>query len=96
MTRMTKVLLVAGVVCLGLGLLVSVDVIDSKARPMLTVALPVGAICLGLFFISYIFEDEAARFDEEQRARSREGDAAQRPERAPEELGYGGQATAKQ
>jgi uncharacterized membrane protein HdeD (DUF308 family) len=90
MTRVTKVLLVAGVVCLVLGLLVSVDVIDSKAHPTLTVALPVGAICLGVFFISFIFEKDAARFDEEQRARLNQGKAAQRSEAAPEGVGLGG------
>jgi hypothetical protein len=67
MARVTKIYLVAGVLCLVLGLAVSVDLIDSKAYPMLTVALPAGAICLGLFFICYIFEKESVRFDEDER-----------------------------
>ncbi len=74
MARVTRIYLVAGVLGLVLGLAVSVDIIDSKAYPMLTVALPAGAICLGLFFICYIFENDAARFDQEQRARLNRGD----------------------
>ena len=95
MTRLTKVLFAAGVVCLVLGVLVSADVVDSKSHPSLTVALPAGVICLGLFFISYILQGEVARFDEEQRARLREDKAAQRPETAPEAIRYDREATAK-
>ena len=86
---MSKVLLAAGLFCFGLGLLVSTDVIDSKARLLLTVALPAGAILLGLFFLFYIFEDEAARFDAEQRARLNGAKAAQRTQAAPEGFGFG-------
>jgi hypothetical protein len=86
---MSKVLLMAGLFCLGLGLLVSTDVIDSKAHLLLTVALPSGAILLGLFFISYIFEDETARFDAEQRARLSGVKAAPRTQAAPEDVGFG-------
>ena len=89
MARVTRIYLMAGVLCLVLGLAVSVDIIDSKAYPMLTVALPAGANCLGLFFLCYIFENEAARFDEEQRARLHQGKAAQRSEAAPEGVGFG-------
>jgi len=89
MARVTRIYLVAGVLCLVLGLAVSVDIIDSKAYPMLTVALPAGAICLGLFFICYIFENDAARFDEEARARLNQGKAAPRPAAAPQGVGLG-------
>ena len=85
---MSKVLMVAGLFCLGLGLLVSTDVIDSKAHLLLTVALPAGAILLGLFFISYIFEDEAARFDAEQRARLNGAKAAPRTQAGPDGVGF--------
>ena len=86
---MSKVLLVTGLLCLGLGLLVSTDVIDSKAHLLLTVALPAGAILLGLFFLFYIFEDEAARFDAEQQARLNGVKAAQRTQAGPEGVGFG-------
>jgi len=89
MSRVTKTYLVAGVLCLALGLAVSVDIIDSRAYPMLTVALPAGAICLGLFFICYIFENEAARFDAEQRAHLNQEKAARRSKAAPEGVGLG-------
>ncbi len=89
MARVTRIYLVAGVLCLVLGLAVSVDIIDSKAYPMLTVALPAGAICLGLFFICYIFENDAARFDEEQWTRLNQGKAAPRPAAAPQGVGLG-------
>jgi hypothetical protein len=69
MARVTKVNLIVGAVCTVVGLLVTLDVLDGKAHPWLTVALPAGAICLGLFFIFYIFENETARYDAEQRAR---------------------------
>lgn len=95
MTRVTKVLLVAGVVCLGLGLLVSADVIDSRAHPMLTVVLPMGAICLGLFFISYIFENETARFDAEQQALLQSGRSAEPADTARETAGCGRPAVAE-
>lgn len=73
----------------------SVGIIDSAAYPGWTVALPAGAICLGLFFICYIFENEAARFDEEQRARLHNGKATSPAQAAPEGGGYGRPAAAK-
>jgi len=95
MARVTKIYLVAGVLCLALGLAVSVDLIDSKAYPMLTVALPAGAICLGLFFICYIFEKESARFDEERQALLKREESARSDKTAPESGGYGRAAVAK-
>ena len=95
MARVTKIYLVAGVLSLVLGLAVSVDLIDSKAYPMLTVALPAGAICLGLFFICYIFEKESVRFDEERAARSKCGESARRNETARESGDCGRAAVAK-
>jgi len=95
MTRVTRIYLVAGVLSLLLGLAVSVDLVDSKAYPMLTAALPVGAICLGLFFICYIFEKESARFDEEQQAHLKGGESARPDETARESGGYGRAAVAR-
>jgi len=86
---MSKVLLVTGLLCLGLGLLVSTDVIDSKAHLLLTVALPAGAILLGLFFLFYIFEDETARFDAEQQVRLNGAKASPRTQAAPEGVDCG-------
>jgi hypothetical protein len=35
-------------------------------NPAWTVALPVGAICYGLFLISFMLEKEVAKFDEDE------------------------------
>ena len=40
----------------------------SKNMVALYVALPLGAVCLGLFLMFRIFEKEAALYDEEQQA----------------------------
>ena len=34
-----------------------------------TVAVPVGAVCFGLFLVTFLLQQEAARFDQEERAR---------------------------
>ena len=34
-----------------------------------TVAMPVGAVCLGLFLVTLLLQQEVARFDQEERAR---------------------------
>lgn len=67
MTKPTKFFLVTAIVCLVPGFLFTVGVVDVGKAVGLYLALPVGAILLGLFMISLMFEKETARFDEEQR-----------------------------
>jgi hypothetical protein len=60
------------------GLVVGIPVTFSHARLALlwTLALPLGAVFVGLFLITYLFRNELARFDAENRAKE---DAARHP-----------------
>ena len=53
------------------GLVVGIVVMSSRARldPLWTLALPVGVSFVGLFLISFLWRDELARFDAEERAK---------------------------
>jgi len=80
MTSMTKTLLTVAVTGLALGSFI--DLSHFPLNPMWTVALPAGAISLGLFSISLIMEKEVARFDEEEAektARARLGRTLRHP-----------------
>jgi hypothetical protein len=59
MTRTTKTLALSSLACFGVGL----------TGMHGAIGLPFGAICFGLSMISKVMEKEAARFDEEHRAR---------------------------
>jgi len=69
MTALTRSLLAIAVVCLVAGLLISIGLIDVGSEAGWYVILPTGAIFLGLFMLSRIFEEEAAQYDQEQRPR---------------------------
>ena len=69
MKRTTKALLIACVVSLVAGLLVSADFIKMpNAVTGVYVLLPAGAVLFGLFLISKALEKEMTRYDEEQKA----------------------------
>jgi hypothetical protein len=69
MKRSTKGLLIACVVCLVAGLVLSANIIKvPNAAAGVYVLLPAGAILFGLFLITKALEKETSRFDEEQRA----------------------------
>jgi hypothetical protein len=64
MTTATKSFLTVSVIGLTAGAIV--DFCLTTVNAMWTVALPVGAIFLGLFLISLILEKEVAAFDAEE------------------------------
>ena len=69
MKRTTKALLIACIVSLVGGLLVSANLIPiPNAIAGVYVLLPAGAVLFGMFLISKALEKETARYDEEQRA----------------------------
>jgi hypothetical protein len=65
MKLLPKLLLTLAVPSLVMGAIVTFN--DIEFAPTRTVALPVGAICVGLFAISWLMQNEVARFDEEER-----------------------------
>jgi len=67
MTTATKTFL--GISVAGFITGAIVDFGGFAVNPMWTVALPVGAIFLGVFLISWIMEKEVAKYDEEQAKR---------------------------
>ena len=67
MSKLSKILLVLCGALLGVGLYVSVSSADFA--PILTAALPLGAIAFGLALITRFLHDESAQFDEEYRLR---------------------------
>ena len=69
MKRTTKALLIACIVSLVGGLLVSTNLIKiPNAVAGVYVLLPAGAVLFGLFLISKALEKEMTRYNEEQRA----------------------------
>ncbi len=68
MTALTKTLLALAVVLLVAGLLISAGVIKVGGVAAWYVALPAGAIFLGLFLIVRMFGKETAGFDAERQA----------------------------
>ena len=67
MTKATKIFF--WISALGFAVGAFVDFGPVTVNPMWTVALPVGAIFLGVALISLVMEREMAAFDEEQAAR---------------------------
>jgi TRAP-type C4-dicarboxylate transport system permease small subunit len=67
MTKTTKTLLILAAVNLVAGLAFATDLLDVHDSAVFYVALPLGAIFLGLFLISRMLEKETARYDAEQR-----------------------------
>ena len=67
MTRIPKVLLAGSLAAFAVG---SVVAFGNPEIPVgWTVAMPVGAVGLGLFLVTFLLQQEVARFDEEERAR---------------------------
>jgi hypothetical protein len=67
MTRIPKVLLAVALTAFAIG---SVVAFGSPEIPLgWTVAWPLGAVCFGLFLVTFLLQQEVARFDEEERAR---------------------------
>jgi hypothetical protein len=67
MTRIPKVLLAVSLVAFAGGIVVSFG--NAEVPLSWTVAMPVGAVSLGLFLVAFALQKEVARFDEEERAR---------------------------
>jgi hypothetical protein len=64
MTTISKTLLAVSVAGLGVGGIL--DFGGFNLNPSWAVALPFGAICYGLFLISFMLEKEAAKFDADE------------------------------
>lgn len=62
-----KLLLILAVAGSTIGITVSLSRV--RLDPAWTVALPGGVVCLGLFLISRLLQNEVARFDDEQRSK---------------------------
>jgi hypothetical protein len=67
MNRLSKTLLAVCVLLLTAGVVISS--IGGPVAPVLTLALPLGAVFYGLFLINRVFQDELRRFDESERSR---------------------------
>ena len=65
---MAKKLLIMAVVGLVIGLAFVTGIVNVQSTVAFYVALPLGAVFLGLFLIFRSFEKEAALYDEEQQA----------------------------
>lgn len=68
MTKVTKSLLVLAVAGLAAGVAFNSGLVNVQNASAQYVALPAGAIFLGLFFISIMLEKESATYDQEQQA----------------------------
>ncbi len=69
MSKLTKSLLALAVILLLVGLVISAGLVNVGGDTAWFVALPAGAIFLGLFLISYLLEKETAHFDADHHAR---------------------------
>ena len=69
MTRIPKVMLAVSLAAFAVGSVVTFGY--AEVPPGWTVAMPVGAVFLGLFLVTLTLQNEVARFDEEERARSK-------------------------
>ena len=67
MTRIPKVLLAVSLTAFAVGGVVAFG--NPEIPVGWTVAMPVGAIFFGLFLVTFLLQQEVARFDEEERAR---------------------------
>ena len=66
MSKLTKTLLWLAVGFLTSGLVLVSGLVEIGNLVVLYVALPLGAICFGLYLISQLLEKESARYDQEQ------------------------------
>ena len=73
---MAKKLLMIAVVSLVTGLAFVTGIVDVQNAVALYVAVPLGAVCLGLFMMFRIFEKEVTLYDEEQHEHSAFKEAA--------------------
>jgi hypothetical protein len=67
MTKLPKILLAVSLTALATGFVVTFGPV--QAPLLLTAAMPLGAVCLGLFLVTFALQKEVAGFDEEQRVR---------------------------
>jgi hypothetical protein len=65
MRTLPKFFLTISISALVLGFIVTFS--GAAFAPAWTMALPVGAVSLGLFLIAFMLQNETARFDEEER-----------------------------
>ena len=72
---MAKKLLVLSIACIVVGLAFVTNVINVQNTAALYVALPLGAIFLGLYLVFQSFEKEMALYDQEQRSHAAYGAA---------------------
>ena len=89
MTRLTKFCVATALAGLVVGLLVSFGVIDVGSHAAWYVALPVGAVFIGLSLTCYALEKEVARFDKEQNLHSAPSGPTKTKAAAPENHGCG-------
>src|SRR5262245_3337100 len=67
MTRLPKVLLAVSLIAFAIA---SVTAFGNLEVPVgWTAMMPLGAVCFGLFLVTFLLQQEVARFDEEERAR---------------------------
>ena len=67
MTRIPKVLLAVSLAAFAIG---SVAAFGNPEIPAgWSVMIPLGAVCFGLFLVTFLLQTEVARFDEEERSR---------------------------
>jgi len=67
MTKLPKFFLTVSVTAFAVGF---ATVSSNNIAPEWAVAMPIGAIFLGLFLIAFMLQNEVAQFDEETRLRS--------------------------
>jgi hypothetical protein len=68
MKWLPKLFLAIAAVALPVGMYVSWS--GAQLPPFWTAALPLGVISLGMFYITFVLQKEAARFDEEAREKN--------------------------
>jgi|SRR6185369_15003621 len=67
MARIPKILLAVSLTAFAVGIVVTLGILNIPLG--WTAAMPLGAVCLGLFLVTFLLRKEVARFDEEERAR---------------------------
>jgi len=68
MDAVQKLLLTLAAVCMVIGIPVTFS--HAEAAPFWALALPMGAVFLGMFLISLLWQREMAKFDEEERSKT--------------------------
>jgi hypothetical protein len=66
MAKTTKTLLIVSLLALGVGLAFITGLVNVENQVTCYIALPLGAVFLGLFLISMMLEKETAHFDKDQ------------------------------